>query len=95
MAKNGGKTRKHGYVATELFCRFEVLETCDKLCAATDAVAFEGHPLAVDDMVRRPGRNRTVRMTCDGATTDVAYARHRHAMNFEVGGTTADNLASV
>ena len=90
-----GKARKHDYVATDLFCRLKVLETCDKFCAATDAVAFEGHPLAVDDMVRRPSRNRTVRMTSDGTTAGVAYARHRHAMNFKMSGTAADDLAAV
>jgi hypothetical protein len=79
----------------ELFCRAKVLKARHQLCSATKLVSIEGYPLAADEVVRRPGRNRAVRVTRDGATAGVAYASHRHAVNLEMSGTAADHLTAV
>jgi hypothetical protein len=72
-----------------------VLEAGDELGTTAELVTIEGNPLAVDEVVRRPGRNRAAIVTRDRATAGVAHARHWHAMNLEVGGTAADHLAAV
>ena len=56
---------------------------------------MEGDLLPVDEVMRRASRNRAIAVTWQRAAAGVSNARHRYAVNLEVGGPGTDHFPAV